>query len=94
MQSEVFFGKEKVLDLKISLVSFQIGCNVNISGMSFISIADRLLLNAISFCSLSNIPDSNRAAKGLFRVLLFNLKISCKFWWFLWIILKSCDGII
>jgi len=47
----------------------------------------------MSFYSLSNVPDSNRVAKGLLRVLLFNLKNSCEIWWFLWIILKSCEEI-
>jgi len=47
----------------------------------------------MSFYSLSNVPDSNRAAKGQLRVFLFILKISSKSWWFLWIILKSCEGI-
>jgi hypothetical protein len=59
-----------------------------ISNISFIS-----LLSALSFYSLSNIPDSNRATKGLLGVLLFNLKISCKLWWFFWIILNSCGRI-
>jgi len=56
-------------------------------------IADSLLLNGMALYSLSNVPDSKRVAKGLLRVLLFNLKISSKIWCFLWIILKSCEGI-
>jgi len=72
---------------------FTIAGNMFVSGMSFISIADSLLLDGMSFYSLSNIVDSNRAVKGQLRVLQFYLKISSKIWWFLWIIIKSCEGI-
>jgi hypothetical protein len=41
-------------------------------------IADSLLLDGMTFNLLSNVPDSERAAKGLLRVFLFNLKISSK----------------
>jgi hypothetical protein len=41
----------------------------------FVLLAGNLIINDMSFYSLSNVADSKRAAKGLLRVLLFVLNL-------------------